>query len=151
LNAGGAGYFILGFGSGSSLTINSLVLKGGSSSNDGGAIWIGTGVKVNIYSSTFQSNSADSGSGGAIHIEAGSLEVHGTIFQSNSAYNGGAIHAYGAGLEVKIYTSTFDSNYAEGYAGALNMGGGSFIIEDTKLMPIQLTKVELFLLRMVHR
>jgi predicted outer membrane repeat protein len=100
----------------------------------GGAIVACGGANVEIYTSTFQSNTAgclcNTGSagtdGGAIYAHSGAnVEIHDSTFQSNHCtYSGGAIYAQNA--DVRIYTSTFESNTADGSTGP---GGGAICAE----------------------
>jgi hypothetical protein len=70
----------------------------------------------------------------AISVNAGTLVIHDSMFANNTANNrGGAISAnnnYNSIflLDVKIYTTTFESNKAD-YLNPSNNGGGAIMIE----------------------
>ncbi len=106
--------------------------KGGAISNSYVIGWGQTG----IYNSTFTNNialdvdtpaSSTGSAGGAIYDYQGLMGYSGTYgidlctFTGNISYSGGAIYSYGAvaGTNVKINDSTFDSNVAWGYGGAI--------------------------------
>merc|ERR1711959_46180 len=76
----------------------------------GGAIYAGSGTKVEIHTSSFISNEAGSNGGGAIFVtRAAKVEIHTSSFVSNQAtgvLGGGAIYAYD-GSFVHIESSQF--------------------------------------------
>jgi predicted outer membrane repeat protein len=122
-----------GSGAGSRLEIHGLTLKNGQTSSadstdSGGAIYA-YNADLKFYEVTFEANSASQA--GAIYINGGSLITSGTKFKSHVAntYYGGAVYCLLAA--VAIYSSTFESNYAKVYGGAIRIDGGSLEIRDT--------------------
>ena len=91
---------------------------------NGGAIYNLDG-ELDITGSTFMSNSAP-GDGGAVFASGDSLKVKNSIFENNKA-NGGTIDNPRGGAifskiaDVYIDNSTFNSNYAANYGGAVYM------------------------------
>jgi hypothetical protein len=86
---------------------------------------LGQRTTVEIYDSTFQSNSqsnscsADSCSGGAIYAEGVNVTIYRSIFQSNSAISYGGAISVGSNAIVTVYESTFESNEAGVAGGAI--------------------------------
>jgi predicted outer membrane repeat protein len=112
---------------GSLLELHDVVLQNGQSSS-GGAIISGSldayGANVEIYDSTFESNTATE-AGGAIYSK-GTCKIYDTIIQSNTAYEGaGAIYVYGQGT-LEIYNSNFERNQADPDSG--NDAGGAIYV-----------------------
>jgi predicted outer membrane repeat protein len=141
LDAASHGRFFYGKGSGSSLTLRQCSLTRGRSdtaiyplqhvSVGGGAIYTRDGAILEIYTSEFKNNNA-TGSGGAMYHDGGTrydmyhdttYVIHDSTFQSNSADSfGGAIMITG---DLKIYDSTFESNTApEEHGGAIRVQEG---------------------------
>jgi predicted outer membrane repeat protein len=92
-------------------TFKNNTAKGGF--GQGGAIWVSQSI-LNIYTCTFESNSA-ANTGGAVCVLADTQSlIQDTIFGANNATSGGAIHVTAAVLAtttVDIYT---DCNFTEG-------------------------------------
>jgi len=85
------------------VTFNNFKIKSGSSSNNGGAIYIGPGNNVNINKVWFEDNTAISG--GALFISATSeVEIIDSVLVGNAAAEqGGAITTY-SDTEIKQTT-----------------------------------------------
>jgi predicted outer membrane repeat protein len=143
LDAGQKGGFFKGDGSKGNtlLRLYGITLKRGKVSDSGGAIAVGGGANVKlvagveIYDSTFESNTGDYG--GAISVSGVDvvLIIHNTKFVSNEAVGfyygdfGGAIYINGY---LKIYDSTFKSNTAAtSYGGAIYVNQGTAEICDS--------------------
>jgi hypothetical protein len=85
---------------------------------------------LELYSTTFQSNSASfaggaGGLGGAVHIPAGGnlSVVSNSLFDSNNAYQGGAISIVAPSNATYISFSTFQGNSAVYRGGAIQVLG----------------------------
>lgn len=92
---------------GSSLTLESMVLSGAEAS----AVYIEPQGQLTVFDSRFEYNNAGSNSGGAIYASTGTiLQVRFSDFQHNRAGVGGAILGLG---ETSIFQSTFHNNIAE--------------------------------------
>ena len=93
-------------------------------SGSGGALFVGGDLTDGIANSTFTSNTA-SGSGGAVYVNSDlSGGISGSTFEDNTATNGlGGAMAVLGDLTGGINDSTFTSNSAEGFGGALFVGG----------------------------
>jgi predicted outer membrane repeat protein len=143
LDAGQKGRFFNGdFNKGNtSLELHDTTLKNGTA-DYGGAIVIADG-ELQIYDSTFESNTAPSsnGNGGAIFIDQGSLVIHDSTFATNAAYNGagGAISAEN-GANLEIHTSSFISNEAgQALGGAIAVDESTVEIYDSTFESNQAT------------
>ncbi|CAM9428829.1 unnamed protein product [Scytosiphon promiscuus] len=115
----------------SALNLENLVLQGGNSSENGGAIRVEAGGSViNLSNCDFLDNHA-AGYGGAIFADFGELVITGdTRFMGNSAgYRGGAL--YGNNSVITIgENSAFAANTAAGDGGALYTDNSSVAIYD---------------------
>ena len=123
-------FYLIG---GADLTLDSLNLSNGSSSGDGGAIYMtgsgggAQGSTLTVSSSTLSGNSAST-TGGAIS-GGGTLVVSNSTFSGNSANHGGGGIRRGGGTLV-VSSSTFSGNSAfEG--GAINQNGGTTTISSS--------------------
>ena len=132
--SGGNGWRVFVVDSGGTLTVQNLaVVKGFSSSDDGGAIR--SDGTLNVTGCTFSGNqTADGFSGGAI-LSYGPLTISNSAFSSNQAGNGGAIYPRFAAAVTTITDTTFDLNVA---TNATNGWGGAMLLWDGA--PVTLTR-----------
>lgn len=138
------------------VTLNNITFANGKS-NEGGAIYIGSG-NVNINNCAFKNNNATNGgaiyggesmeyltikdstfennnatNGGAIFNNWINLNVDNTIFKNNNAETGGAIyHAGGEGAEIIISNSKFEENTAKN-ATSIFMNCDSLFLENNTI------------------
>jgi predicted outer membrane repeat protein len=101
-----------------------------STGRDGGAIHIKDGIFV-IHDSTFNTNTATSWSGGAIYADGTDVKIYTSIFESNSAEYGGAVYCEQA--DVKIYTSTFEKNSVVQSGGAIYSINGNISLDSVSV------------------
>ena len=103
------------------LTVANSTFSGNSAQN-GGAIFIRSGM-VDISSSTFLDNSASNAGGGILNW-TGSMKVTNSTFSGNSANQGGGIYNDVSSLTLK--NSTFSGNSATTGSGLYNAGSLDF-------------------------
>jgi hypothetical protein len=92
----GGGIFSVGGGANTALSLVNTTLSGNTASSQGGGLWSGNGLTVNITNSTIFGNqaiSADgSGIGGGIMRTGGTINITNTTIANNSAgFEGGGI------------------------------------------------------------
>ncbi|MDY5614227.1 Ig-like domain repeat protein [Methanobrevibacter boviskoreani] len=130
------------------LTLKNIIFKGGSSTQNGGAIYWYTDYTLNlinctfincksngggaiyaksingtIINSTFINNTANSG-GGAIQWTSDNVTITNTGFTNNTASNfGGAIYLIGS--NAALTNISFTNNTAAGYGGSIYWGGAN--------------------------
>ena len=128
----GGGVFLRNDG-GATININNTLFSGNTASESGGAIASGL-ENVQIFGSTFTSNSAAGGTptvGGAIY-NIGTMEITASTFSNNSAADfGGAIANIGFGTEVTLIGSTVSNNSTSGTGGGLLNASGEFYVQDS--------------------
>ena len=118
--------FVVNFGG--SLTLKNLsIVKGYSSSDDGGAIR--NDGTLNVDGCTFADNqTSDSWSGGAI-LTYGPLNINNSVFRHNQGGNGGAVYPRFPAAITVITGTTFDHNIAtngtSGWGGAMLVWDGA--------------------------
>lgn len=120
-------------------TITDCKFVGNHSAENGGAIYSGGGVTINIVATgtselaLFDGNYATGGTGGgAISIGSGTLKLTGYKFNGNYAKVGGAIYNSSnvtttmTGIKGDTFGSLFTGNYAtSGHGGAINLASGN--------------------------
>ncbi|MCB9684209.1 MAG: hypothetical protein H6738_00335 [Alphaproteobacteria bacterium] len=109
---------------GGHLTVESSTFDGcvvRSCCDDGSAILVRNGGRLDVSETTFTNNGSSSIDGGAIYVADGSLNVVDSTFAFNTARLGGAIRVDN-NLPATILTSTFDDNVATD-GGALHLRG----------------------------
>jgi hypothetical protein len=107
------------------LTISSVVISNGYSSDNGGAIYsLGN---IQISDSRLENNHAV-GNGGAIALFGNAVGVisNSTIIQNQAGFDGGALAADGNGI-LSLINSTVTQNQAGANGGALATGGNGVI------------------------
>lgn len=119
---GGAIYLSGGILNINEVASDSVVIRGNTSSKNGGAIAVMGTSTLNLDGGTFNSNGiSNTGSyGGAIYIgnSSATTTIQNTSFIDNfSYYKGGAIYAT-ANVNLSIESSLFDGNHS-GYGGAI--------------------------------
>jgi len=102
-------------------TIDSLIIKNGKSTSNGGGVY-NNGGTLTVINSVFSGNRADFdpnvvgyGYGGAIYSSTGVLTVTGSTFSGNNGSRGGAIGCSGGTMTVT--NSTFSTNTASSVGG----------------------------------
>ena len=99
----------------------------------GGAVethgYLGNSGSLTIDTCRFEENSAlNSGTGGAVHISSGSVIVSDSSFESNFANNyGGAVYC-NTGANASFTTCVFTGNSASDNAGAIFFNGSSGVV-----------------------
>lgn len=92
-----------------------ITFSGNSATYNGGALWTGSGSRVNITgaNTVFSSNITDSGDGGGIYISGSSIVTVKAAFNSNEALTGkgGAVFMAG-GSTVNLSDASLESNRA---------------------------------------
>ncbi|CAB1102169.1 unnamed protein product [Ectocarpus sp. CCAP 1310/34] len=113
----------------STLSLNNLILAGGNSSTDGGAIHV-TGADVFVTDCGFQNNSA-TGYGGAVYGNNSRVAISDTVaFTSNLAIgDGGAMYTDSSSIAIQDNV-TFDGNAAENRGGAIRGSFSNFTVDD---------------------
>ena len=127
--SGGNSLQLFHVASGVSLTLKGLVLKGGSSLGNGGAIDNAGTLHLDHVRIT-DSKAPDNRSGGAIFTTGPVTAKHST-FDNDSAGNGGAIMAFDPAADVTISDSVFRYDDANGTDG---LGGAIVAAESAKLV-----------------
>ena len=101
-------------GRGTTASLSSLTLTGGTTSESGGAIYnVGN---LSIAGSALSGNHADSVGGAVFNVGVGALAVSGSALSDNSAGYGGAIENFGT---LTAVDSTFSGNRANENGGAI--------------------------------
>jgi len=102
-------------------TIDSLIIKNGKSTSNGGGVY-NNGGTLTVTNSVFSGNRAEFdpnvvgyGYGGAIYSSTGILTVTGSTFNGNNGSRGGAIGCSGGTMTVT--NSTFSTNTASSVSG----------------------------------
>ena len=119
---------------GNNILLNGLVFTGGKNANYGGASLI-NGNDVTFKNCTFQS--CNSLYGGALYINASNTCIDDCWFKSNAATSnryytrGGAIYVNINTKGTKIINSNFNSTNRADYGGAIFIGSGSTIVNNT--------------------
>lgn len=88
---------------------------------------------LNITNCIFESNTA-SEDGGAVYSGSGKTNIEGSTFKFNKAKNGGAIYSYGSTAVVNIKNSNFDSNNATSTGGALVVRNSNVILNNNTMV-----------------
>jgi hypothetical protein len=107
------------------VNISGLTIANGyaGNANGGGIFNFGGSLTVNnVIFTNNQTLGSVGNSGGAIYQNQGSLTITNSIFTGGAAYDGGAIEA--ANVPLMISNSTFASNTASDYGGAIRWGSG---------------------------
>lgn len=107
------------------VTLESLTLRNGKTTGEGGCINVDAGRNLQVAYVAFSKCIANAG--GAIRLVNGAaLMTVATTFTGNKAkHSGGAIYAYAAD-QVSVFETTFKSNKAKYYGGAIHaMNGGT--------------------------
>jgi len=112
---------------GGTLTLNNLILQGGHTRNDGGAIANNRGT-IKISNSTLLNNRAEN-EGGSVYNDNGTVEIQDcTILENRAQYfGGGLVNANGT---LSIIGSTIILNEAE-FAGGIYTYGGVVKLTDS--------------------
>jgi predicted outer membrane repeat protein len=114
------------------LVIHSTTFDTNTAAVSGGAIYTdgyNGAVKIEIYNSTFRSNTANNekagfyAPGGAIRADVANVEIHDSTFQANTASGGSAIFINAA--DVALVNCTFASNVAADGGGAVWVDGSN--------------------------
>ena len=119
---------------GNNILLNGLVFTGGKNANYGGASLI-NGNDVTFKNCTFQS--CNSIYGGALYINASNTCIDDCWFKSNAAQSskyytrGGAIYINDETEGTKIINSNFNSTNKADYGGAIFIGSGSTIVNNS--------------------
>ncbi len=117
--------------------LTGLVLTGGSTDEDGGALYIGGAAMVDIMGVTFEANFAEGG-GGAVYVnDDGSAYIEETVFEGNSVDGGGAALAIGSTATdamVQIHRSLIDTNQGGTGAALMSLGQGSLIVAQSTVV-----------------
>lgn len=119
---------------GNNILLNGLVFTGGKNANYGGASLI-NGNDVTFKNCTFQS--CNSLYGGALFINANNTCIDDCWFKYNTAQSseyytrGGAIYINGETEGTKIINSNFNSTNRADYGGAIFIGSGSTIVNNS--------------------
>ncbi len=114
-----------------SLTLEKLILTGGTTSRAGGAIQNEEGT-LNIFHSTIKNNSATGNLGGGIYNYKGNLTIaHSTINNNFTNYSGGGI--YNEKGNLTIAHSTISSNSASDDGGGIYSSNGNTTIINTTI------------------
>jgi predicted outer membrane repeat protein len=112
---------------GATLTLRNIVLTGGYSAGDGGAIY--SSGTLTLDHARITDSEAHTGSGGAIFTSQGKVTIDHSTLDHNSGFNGGAIMAFHPGANVIVTNSTLDHNSA--FGGGPNNGlGGAVLLWD---------------------
>lgn len=139
------------------VSITGLALVNGSSTEDGGAFYLGVGASVTLEKDLLAYNTA-AGFGGAVSVKTGTLTIIDSVFSGNTALGGGAIEAsvdatitasgtlfvgndaaYDGGAiranaaSALFQNSTFAENAAGVVGGALHVTGGALTIQYSEL------------------
>ena len=148
--------FYLADGANLTVDISGLRLTGGSSSGNGGGLYVGTSNTVTVSDTTFDGITA-SGHGGAVYTNGplltltdctftnntataswggavyalGNLHVGGCTFDGNQASRGGGIYAANSSTDVTIIDSVFTSNGATYGAAVYASGSAEIAIQDS--------------------
>lgn len=102
--------------------------KENSASENGGALYLGTGIVLNVNGATFNANEAKNG--GAI-ASFGIIDISNTVFIANkAAERGGAI--YTEANTIKITDSEFAENKANEHGGALSCNKSTVTVDDSR-------------------
>lgn len=121
------------------VSIQGSTFVGNRSDEDGGAVWIGDAVRLEVSDSTFTSNFTNPDfdhCGGAIALaNSAGATITNSTFIENSAHTGGAVeaHAFCSGDEfstLEVRRSTFVGNQAMCAGGAIE--ARSVVISDSK-------------------
>ena len=108
----GGAFYSASFSS-ASATLSNLQIKDNFATDDGGAIYIGSGSNLVVDNVIFSNNSSG-GIGGAVYIGTGSsFEVLDSLFIENEAVDGGAIYtgsSSGSPTRLNIIGNTFYNN-----------------------------------------
>eukprot|EP00543_Licmophora_paradoxa_P006430 CAMPEP_0202451168 /NCGR_PEP_ID=MMETSP1360-20130828/9656_1 /ASSEMBLY_ACC=CAM_ASM_000848 /TAXON_ID=515479 /ORGANISM="Licmophora paradoxa, Strain CCMP2313" /LENGTH=260 /DNA_ID=CAMNT_0049069671 /DNA_START=704 /DNA_END=1486 /DNA_ORIENTATION=- len=105
------------------LTSN-VEFRGNSAAQNGGAIAVVNGARVESKSSKFRSNSA-TGKGGALYASNATALVNSNSFLGNTAMNGGAI-----GVSNSMLTVDYNSRFQVGNMATGGAGKHIFIVDD---------------------
>ncbi|WP_333658702.1 carboxypeptidase regulatory-like domain-containing protein [Methanobrevibacter sp.] len=88
---------------------------------------------LNISNCIFEYNIA-SEEGGAIYSGSGKTNIDNSTFRLNKAKNGGAIYSYGSTATLNIKNSKFDSNNATSTGGALVVRNSNIILNNNNMI-----------------
>jgi predicted outer membrane repeat protein len=106
-----------------SVNIGNVTLSGGAADN-GGAIYMGNGLTLEIHDSTLRDNSASGASGGGAIAAVGTLVLGGsTLFNNTATAGGGAVYGF-SGSDIRMVNTTISGNSAN-QGGGLSSGGAS--------------------------
>lgn len=107
------------------LTLHDVTVRGGMTSDFGGAIR--NAGSTTVFTSTFTANSA--GSGGAIASTAGSASLTNSTVSGNSATNGGGLEVTGGTLTLLHVTVT--ANAVSSTGGGIRQTGGTLSLTNS--------------------
>jgi len=101
----------------------SCVFRGNTATNNGGAIYCGTGAEPRVYDCTFEDNESASGMGGGVHCNLRSdAEVARCLFDGNTAgARGGALSAWRS--DIVVTECTLVGNSSQDVGGAVSCRG----------------------------
>ena len=119
------------FGNEVEVTLSGLLLTGGSSPNNGGAIR--NAENLSVLDSRLIGNFSTNGSGGAV-LNLGTLEIANSTLSGNSAESGGAV--FNASGTATFVNSTISGNTANSGGGIFNesdVAGGMLTIANSTL------------------
>ncbi|MEQ1570800.1 MAG: putative metal-binding motif-containing protein [Myxococcota bacterium] len=117
----GAGqYRVARVAGGGALDLQGSTLRGGSSPDDGGCVWVEQG-RLTLTSSRAE-GCVSGGNGGAVAISSGALTAADSEFTGNTAVDGGAIWTAAGGALTDV---RYRGNHAELEGGAVAIVGGT--------------------------
>ena len=118
--------------SGSTVTLQYLTIQNGSTSDDGGGIYVYSSAKVTIENSTIANNQATN-TGGAIASYGGTVTIKNSALTNNTATYGGGLHQ-NSSPTTKIINSTIANNQATNTGGGLTCSSGSLTVANSTIV-----------------
>lgn len=100
------------------LTLNNAVILGGSSTGNGGGIFIRDGTPASSISDTTIRNNATDGDGGGVHVGG----YYGELRVRNSSVTGNAAAEYGSGIHAPDTIVTFENGTVSGNSAERTAG-----------------------------
>jgi predicted outer membrane repeat protein len=117
-------------GSGFDVTFKDITITNGYVSSSttaggqyGGALFVGSSVKIFLSGVTFSSSKANSGTGGCVYFQSSNEVIMDSCIFMTCASTYGAGIAAGAGVNLEMVDTILSSNSASAQGGALHWGG----------------------------